>query len=240
MRRLSVKEVRYRPTNGEKTRILSVANEDRRLKAAAFRILEYLLQHHNDRIGLVCPSQRRIAKDLGLSERWVREMVRLLRSAGYIKTTRIGGSRGHFRYFFRLEKLKSFGNPRGMRGDQGLEQGGNAVQPEAERTDHRNCGAGKYIKNNIKKEPAKSEGASSTSRHDVVVHRLGQMPTKPKQRNDSMSALANELGGGEDAWNVLLRLERAEVEEIQARLDMHQLTLAEAKMLVLNAAATKD
>ncbi len=73
-----------------KWKLVIFATKDRRLQKVSRQVLTLLLNYHNEKTGQCNPSQLRLANDLGVSDRSVRNGLAELRQLGYIDIIKKG------------------------------------------------------------------------------------------------------------------------------------------------------
>lgn len=224
----------FRPTLVEKSQLETLANEDPRLKAGARQVLKALLDHHNPLHGLVCPSIRRISELTKLSEKWVRKMIRLLETTGYISVQKRAGPNGVSRYRFNLKMLDRMAQNAGQRFD---DLAANHAGPELQFRKKGNWSSAKLGKELIDTEKWAGEGPIADGANGAGTSaKSGWNAFSQKTQR----AIVEQFGYAEAGWGAIAELGEAALSDLVRDISQKRVAISDAPAIILKLLAERD
>lgn len=201
----------------DKWRALQLAMMDGNINNSAKVVFARLLEHHNTKTGLCCPSQFTLAHALNTSDRTIRDALRQLEKNKYVKTKRNDGLYGSNGYELTI--------PTGKFAYQVAEK---------KRLEERKKPSAKP-KKEPKKKPLAKEEANEAQKS--LPSTRAEIELAEKVRGQLEEQLVVQLGGGAKAWEKVLEMTELEFETYVEKILHRECSLLQAANEILKKAS---
>lgn len=192
----------------DKWRALQLAMIDGNINNTAKVVFARLMEHHNTKTGLCCPSQVTLAHALNTSVRSIRAALRQLEKHNYVKTNKNDGLYGSNGYELTI--------PTGKFAYQVAEQ---------KRLEERKKPSAKP-KKEPKKKPLATEEAIEAQKS--LPSSRAEIELAEKVRGQLEEQLVGQLGGGAKAWKMVQEVDELEFENYVEKILHRECSLLQA------------